>query len=245
MNYWLHRISHLAHISYPLIDVGFLSIGYSTFSTDEFIENALNGNEQVFNRYFQDSWGYLPRNRWTLWNFLSKMKKGDVVLVPSWGTFSIYRIIGEKPIAVKSVTSTLQFNLTGNLFVGSLKFQNGATLYAPNESAIFHIGNDFQWNGTVETDDMISAAQHIMVYYYGTNRVFVQTDFAGTIIAPNAEVVVGQSGKNFYGAIFAKSIVVHQNTKITWVPFVSMQMGSTVVDAGNQNLNYTVRFFRG
>lgn len=129
--------------------------------------------------------------------------------------------------------------------MGSLKFQNGATLYAPNESAIFHIGNDFQWNGTVETDDMISAAQHIMVYYYGTNRVFVQTDFAGTIIAPNAEVVVGQSGKNFYGAIFAKSIVVHQNTKITWVPFVSMQMGSTVVDAGNQNLNYTVRFFRG
>lgn len=141
--------------------------------------------------------------------------------------------------------ASLQFNLTGNLFVGSLKFQNGATLYAPNESAIFHIGNDFQWNGTVETDDMISAAQHIMVYYYGTNRVFVQTDFAGTIIAPNAEVVVGQSGKNFYGAIFAKSIVIHQNTKITWVPFVSMQMGSTVVDAGNQNLNYTVRFFGG
>ena len=42
---------------------------------------------------------------------------------------------------------------------------------------------------------------HIMVYYYGTNKVFVQTDFAGTIIAPNAEVVVGQAGKNFYGSI--------------------------------------------
>ena len=40
-----------------------------------------------------------------------------------------------------------------------------------------------------------------MVYYYGTNKVFVQTDFAGTIIAPNAEVVVGHAGKNFYGSI--------------------------------------------
>ena len=46
---------------------------------------------------------------------LSKMKKGDVVLVPSWGTFAIYRIIGEKPIAVKSVTSTLpQKDWSGN-----------------------------------------------------------------------------------------------------------------------------------
>jgi len=115
MNYWLHRISHFAHVSYPLIDAGFLSIGYSSFSTDGFIENALNENEQEFNRYFQDSWGYLPRNRWTLWNFLSKMRKGDIVLVPSWGTFSIYRIIGEKPNAVKSVTNTLpQKDWNGN-----------------------------------------------------------------------------------------------------------------------------------
>ena len=36
-----------------------------------------------------------------------------------------------------------------------------------------------------------------MVYYYGTNKVFMQTDFARTIIAPNAEVVVGQAGKKF------------------------------------------------
>lgn len=42
---------------------------------------------------------------------------------------------------------------------------------------------------------------HIMVYYYGTDKVFAQTDFAGTIVAPNTEVVVGQAGKNFYGSI--------------------------------------------
>ena len=31
-----------------------------------------------------------------------------------------------------------------------------------------------------------------------------------------------------YGAIFAKSIVVHQNTKITWVPFVSNSLNTTL-----------------
>lgn len=135
--------------------------------------------------------------------------------------------------------SNLVFN-TNVCLARSLRFQNGAKMYAPTESVVFHIGNDFQWNGAIETNDMISAAQRIMVYYYGTNRVFIQSDFAGTIVAPNAEVVVGQSGKNFYGAIYAKSIVIHQNTRITWVPFVSQQNNSVVAYA--TDLNYSINF---
>ena len=80
--------------------------------------------------------------------------------------------------------------------------------------------------------------------YYGSNRVYIQTNFAGTIIAPNAEVVIGQSGKEFYGAIFAKSIVVHQNTKITWVPFVSNSLNTTLAMTGyDRVLNYKLNFF--
>ena len=93
------------------------------------------------------------------------------------------------------------------------------------------------------TNDMVSAAQHIMVYYYGTNTVFIQTDFAGTIIAPNAEVVVGQAGKNFYGSIFAKSIVVHQYTKVTWVPFIPAQVNGVVaMRSGYGPIDYVVNF---
>ena len=115
MNYWLHRISHFAHVSYPLIDAGFLSIGFSDFSTDDFVENTINGNKQDFINAFQMAWGYQPRNRWTLWRFLKEMKKDDIVLVPSWGTFSIYRIVGEKPITVKSAIDCLpQKDWSGN-----------------------------------------------------------------------------------------------------------------------------------
>lgn len=137
--------------------------------------------------------------------------------------------------------SGIVFNSVGDLLAGSLKFQQGSMLYAPSESVVFHIGNEFQWNGTIVTDNMVSAAQRIQVYYYGTDRVFIQSDFAGTIIAPNAEVVVGQAGKNFYGAIYAKSIVIHQNTKITWVPFVQMQ-GNVVAKVDFPDLNYVVDF---
>jgi hypothetical protein len=53
--------------------------------------------------------------------------------------------------------------------------------------------------------------------------------FAGIIVAPNAKVIVGQVGKNFYGAIYAKSIVVHQDTKVTWVPVLHETVNAVIV----------------
>ncbi len=141
--------------------------------------------------------------------------------------------------------SELVFNQTGDLVAGSLEFQNGAKLHAPvGESIIFHVGDEFQWKGTIVATDMVAAARHIKIYYYGTRTIYVQADFAGTIVAPNAEVSVGQSGKQFYGAIFAKSIVVHQDTKITWVPFVDTSIGAVAYTYGSKNLNYIVDFRR-
>ena len=73
----------------------------------------------------------------------------------------------------------------------------------------------------------------------------VGNDFqwSGTIVAPNAEVVVGQSGKNFYGAIYAKSIVIHQNTKVTWVPFRENSSNSVPARIGNDVMSdYTISF---
>ena len=137
--------------------------------------------------------------------------------------------------------SSLILNVPGEFYAGALKFQKDSKLIPQtNGSVIFYVGNDFQWNGTIVTNDMISAAHHFMIYYYGTNPVYIQTEFAGTIIAPNAEVIVGQVGKNFYGAIYAKSIVIHQNTRITWVPFVSQQNNSVVAYA--TDLNYSINF---
>ena len=140
--------------------------------------------------------------------------------------------------------STLILNRTGDHLAGSLKFQANSNLVVPAEgNVILHVGDEFQWNGVVVADDMIAAAQKILVYYYGTKTVHIQSNFAGTIIAPNAHVIVGQSGKHYYGAIFAKSIVVHQDTKITWVPFVPQQNNSVLAYAADQNnLNYSINF---
>jgi hypothetical protein len=99
MNYWLHRISHIAEVSYPLLDKGYLSIGFSDFTTNETIDKVLSNDWTYFNNEFQKMWGRVPRTRHNLWNFL-KMAKGDIVIVPSWGTFYVCEIIDDRPLLI-------------------------------------------------------------------------------------------------------------------------------------------------
>lgn len=102
MNVWLHRISHHAEVSYPLLERDELTIGFSDFSNQEFIDDVLNGTEwqdrwNALETKFDDTWGGRPRTRHNLWRFIESMKKGDWVIVPSWGTFSVFEIDAEKP----------------------------------------------------------------------------------------------------------------------------------------------------
>jgi Holliday junction resolvase-like predicted endonuclease len=63
MRYWLHRISWLDHVSYPLLEAGYLSIGWSDFSDKEFLEKSSEVNGKYFDKKFNEKYGYLPRNR--------------------------------------------------------------------------------------------------------------------------------------------------------------------------------------
>jgi hypothetical protein len=99
MNYWLHRISYIAELSYPLLDKGFITIGFSDFTNQEFIDKVLSDDWKYFNSQFQEMWGITPRTRHNLWNFL-KMSKGDIVIVPSWGTFYVCEIIDDRPLLI-------------------------------------------------------------------------------------------------------------------------------------------------
>lgn len=59
---------------------------------------------------FLEIMGYLPRSRHYLWNFLVEMNIGDWVLVPSWGVFSVYRIISSaKPFNDEELQTSSKF----------------------------------------------------------------------------------------------------------------------------------------
>ena len=98
MKYWLHRISHCADASWPLLDRGILTIGFSALGRPPFfpfLEKAMAaGSVDDLNEDVRAAYGSLRRNRHNLWRFLKDMKIGHLVLVPGPGEFSVYEIKG-------------------------------------------------------------------------------------------------------------------------------------------------------
>lgn len=107
MRYWLHRISirNCINVTYLLLEKGYLSIGFSDFCDNElkFLSEFYSKNNDDAWKFLEDTmqreWGGIYRNRYYLWRFLREMKKGDWVLVPSSGTFSVYEVLDDKAIA--------------------------------------------------------------------------------------------------------------------------------------------------
>lgn len=98
MRFWLHRISHESKISYPLLEMNYLSIGWSTHANKTDIAKAMlyNANEKEFQRYMAmtEDGSEKLRSRRSLWNFL-QFRIGDIIVVPLYGgKFSIVEVAG-------------------------------------------------------------------------------------------------------------------------------------------------------
>ena len=114
-NYWLHRISYHAEVSYPLLEQGYLSIGFSDFSNKDFLNDVLQEDWGKFENYFYEYWGHAPRTRYNLWRFINEMKKGDWIIVPSWGVFSVYEITEEKIFLLSDLKINKLTDWSGNI----------------------------------------------------------------------------------------------------------------------------------
>lgn len=78
-HYWMHRISYEWEISYALLDMGYLSIGWSCFDGD-LLKQIQDNGEQGFRSFMADI-GETSRSRWGLWRFL-QFAPGDRIVVP-------------------------------------------------------------------------------------------------------------------------------------------------------------------
>ena len=81
-----------------------------------------------------------------------------------------------------------------------------------------HINNENY--ATIENKNKSIIATGFKLYYYGSERFFVHGAWAGTIITPNAQLMLGQThNKELYGQFYGKSVIVHQYSKVSRVPF--------------------------
>lgn len=109
-NYWLHRITggeNALPVAWQMLykknaSERYLSIGWSDFSKDQFVQDVKDRDYIAIDEaYIKAKWE-LSRNRWCLWRFMTQMKKGDYVLVPSWGTFSVFEILDDTILSNES-----------------------------------------------------------------------------------------------------------------------------------------------
>ncbi len=134
-NYWLHRIGYIPRLSFPLLEQGWLSIGWSDFVSDDFIGNVRDkdGWQYLETRMLQ-CWGGLSRARYQLWRFIVGMKSGDWVIVPSSGEFSIFEIVDDSPISIT------EFNGTVTDYSGKAYSRNDNGLLAEDDGSAIDLG---------------------------------------------------------------------------------------------------------
>ena len=126
MKYWLHRITggdNALEFAHPLLFThNYLTIGWSDFSSDSFVKDVKErGGETIDNAMQEKGWG-LPKNRWNLWRFIKGMKKGDIVLVPTSGEFSLFEIEDDEVLSNESIDVTIYKDWNGIL---ALKHEDG------------------------------------------------------------------------------------------------------------------------
>jgi hypothetical protein len=90
-------------VSHRLLSHDQLTIGFSDFTDNDFVDDVLTGGWKTLEKYFQDTWGGQSRIRHNLWRFVYEMKPGDLVVVPKWEDFSIYEIVGKRPSPISSI----------------------------------------------------------------------------------------------------------------------------------------------
>ena len=108
--YYLHRISHEGNVSYSLIKKGYLTLGWSAFSSTNILDAAREKGYPNFDIITEQFGENHNRSRWNMWYF-AQMKAGDTVVVPLYsGLFSVYEVcdVAKSITELEKVFSSLE-----------------------------------------------------------------------------------------------------------------------------------------
>lgn len=137
--YWLHRISHEWEVSYPLLDKGYLSLGWSRFSNTTILDDArCDDNYQSFENTYDQKENTKYRSRWNMWYF-AKFNVGDTVVVPLFdGLFSIYKVV-ERAKPIGEIKGEIP-GLTDKTNKSIIWNDSGTLLQRENDSKLIDLG---------------------------------------------------------------------------------------------------------
>lgn len=119
----------------------------------------------------------------------------------------------------------------GQIFVrGLLQLDAGANVeyLKPGEKTILNLDGKLKWQAASkrsldDSDYWSRVARGFMFIQHKSGTMYIEGNFAGTLYAPLAKIIMGQTEKTFYGRVLARDITIHQYTKIFRVDFNPME----------------------
>ena len=113
----------------------------------------------------------------------------------------------------------------GQMYVGNIQLESGSQLefLEPGKETVIHAEGAFLWRASLVNEDKNLVARGFKLIQYGEQPVFVEGDWAGTIHAAKAQLILGQTVKNVYGRFLGNGVTVHQNTDVYRVDFNPIQ----------------------
>ena len=161
---------------------------------------------------------------WKLNIELPDFEEGDSVLVVHQGdTCFLDSNIRLKTLKVES--GGVAYFSVGNVFIGNLQLdaESKINFLKPRQETNLYVKKTFLCRGSFSLYPRIGLkelARGFRFFYYGLEEIYIDMDWGGTIIAPNAKIVLGQTQKkNLYGQFYANEIVIHQYSKLVNIPF--------------------------
>ncbi|MCR5378718.1 MAG: hypothetical protein K6E57_07175 [Fibrobacter sp.] len=186
--------------------------------------------DKIFNTELQDNAkiGFdvnMPKESWpwTLPHQLSSFDVGSVEKIVKNGEVftlkdeSVYRLLKVE------FGGTLQIE-SGTMHVGTLQLDAGSKVKfsEPGYRTDLHVKETLLWNAKQTVFSIGSTiAKGFRLTYHGTSRLDIAGEWAGSLIAPYAKIVLGQGEKSkvLYGQFLGNGITVHQYSTIFYVLF--------------------------
>ncbi len=168
---------------------------------------------------------------WKLNIELPEFNEGDSVLVVHRGDTCFLKG-NDRFKTLKVESGGVAYLPVGNLYVGDLQLDAGSKIGFENQAknTILYVKGKILWKSNFfykghRNFSYKSVAEHFKLVYSGLEKVFFDNNWYGTIVAPNAKIVLGQTHKkNLFGQFFADEIVIHQFSVLKNVPFATDEL---------------------
>jgi len=109
----------------------------------------------------------------------------------------------------------------GIIKVGNIQFESGSTITFTNPGLRTDLQADGStiWRTTISNEDKELVARGFKLIQLSDKNINIEGDWAGTIHAARSSLVMGQTKKIMYGRFLAKSVTMHQQSRIYRVDF--------------------------